>query len=193
MKKILVILGHPNSESLNGALAAAYANGCQNSGAEVKFLKLGELQFDPILHMGYNGHQALEPDLENAQSLILWADHVAWFYPSWWGNAPALLKGFIDRVFLSGFAFKYRKDSPISDKLLSGRTARIILTMDAPYIWNWLMYGNSNIRWMKNATLEFCGFKVKKTITFGQVRFAKEEKIQSWLKEMEVIGRKDGN
>lgn len=192
MKKILVILGHPNNESLNGSLAESYAKGCISAGAEVKILKLGELQFDPILRLGYNSHQALEPDLEKAKELILWAEHIAWFYPSWWGNAPALLKGFIDRVFLPGFAFKYRKDSPMNDKLLAGRTARIFITMDAPYIWNWLMYGNSNIRWMKNATLEFCGFKVKKSITFGQVRFAKNEKIQNWLNDVEKIGKNDG-
>jgi NAD(P)H dehydrogenase (quinone) len=191
MKKVLVIIGHPSNESLNVALAESYANACRSAGAEVEILHLGTLQFDPILRTGYKQQQTLEPDLEKAKALILWSQHIAWFYPSWWGNAPALLKGFIDRVFLPGFAFKYRKDSPMSDKLLAGRTARIFMTMDAPYFWNWLMYGNSNIRWIKNATLEFCGFKVKKTITFGQVRFAKAEKIQQWLEKVSSIGVKD--
>lgn len=191
MKKILIIVGHPNSGSLNGSFADAYAKEVKAQGAEVEVLKLGELTFDPILKMGYKDIQLLEPDLERAQSLIRWADHLVWFYPSWWGNAPALLKGFVDRVFLPGFAFKYRKDSPFNDKLLTGKTARIILTMDAPSIWNWLMYHNANIHWLKNATLKFCGVKVKKTIIFDKVRYATEAKIQQWIAKIGQIAKSD--
>src|SRR5256885_16433644 len=72
----------------------------------------------------YRQDQPLEPDLQRAQADILWASHLAWAYPTWWGGLPALLKGFIDRIFLPGFAFKYRKGSVLWDRLLAGRTAR---------------------------------------------------------------------
>ena len=57
------------------------------------------------------------------QQDILWADHLVFVYPNWWSTVPALLKGLIDRMFVPGFAFKYRENSPFWDKLLKGKTA----------------------------------------------------------------------
>ena len=104
-QRILVILGHPSESSLCAGLAQSYIEGARAAGAEVRLLALGALTFDPLLHAGYRGEQALEPDLQAAQAQITWAEHLVWVYPTWWGAMPALLKGFIDRVFLPGFAF----------------------------------------------------------------------------------------
>ena len=120
-QRILVILGHPSADSLSAALAQSYKEGAQAAGAQVRLLDLGALAFDPILRAGYRGEQALEPDLQAAQAQITWAEHLVWVYPTWWGAMPALLKGFIDRVFLPGFAFKYRQGSSLWDRLLAGR------------------------------------------------------------------------
>lgn len=104
-------------------------------------LKLGEMQFDPILRDGYNHSQTLEPDLLEAQRQIHWAEHLVFVYPVWWGGIPALLKGFFDRVFLPGFAFKYRNRSQLWDKLLKGRTADLLVTLDTPpWYFRWI-YG----------------------------------------------------
>ena len=189
MRNILVILGHPSSESLNNALAEAYAEGARSAGHQVKILKLGELNFDPILRQGFRRIQELEPDLQEAQALIRWADHLVFVYPSWWGNLPALLKGFLDRTFLPGFAFKYKGgDSPWWDRLLSGKSARIILTMDSPRVYNWLAYGDANIKAMKKATLHYCGVKPVKTTIFDKVRFANAEKREKWLADCRKLG-----
>ena len=131
-KKILVILGHPDVDSFCGALSKAYVKGALAAGFEVRELKLRSLDFDPILWKGYNKIQKLEPDLVRAQELIQWSDHMVFVYPNWWGTTPALMKGFFDRVFLPGFAFKYRENSQFWDKLLTGRTAHLIVTMDTP-------------------------------------------------------------
>ena len=106
---MLVILGHPRRDSLCGALAGAYADGARAAGHEVRFLALGDLDFDPIRREGYGEAPPLEPDLVRAQHDISWCDHMAWAYPNWWGTMPALMKGFIDRVILPGFAFRYRE------------------------------------------------------------------------------------
>ena len=95
-------------------------------------LRLGELVFDPVLHNGYSDIQALEPDLLSAQSDILWATHLVFVFPIWWGGIPALMKGFLDRIFLPGFAFKYRAGKTFPDKLLQGRTAHLLVTLDTP-------------------------------------------------------------
>lgn len=190
MKKILVILGHPNANSFNNALAERYADGAREGGHEVRILKLGELQFDPILRHGYQQRQELESDLQSAWEDIQWAQHLVWIFPTWWGVAPALLKGFLDRLFLPGLAFKYRPNSPWWDKYLTGRSARIITTMDSPGFYNWLVYRNANIRGLKNATLEFCGIKPVRVTTFDRLRFADEQRRQKMLEQVFALGKK---
>jgi len=185
-KKILLILGHPHTESLCGSLAAAYANGAQRKKADVRQLALGDLHFDPILRPGTS--QPLEPDLVKAQDWITWADHLVFVYPNWWGSMPALLKGFLDRTLLSGFAFKYRQGSPMWDKLLIGRTAQLIVTMDTPpffYRWIFKMPGHEQ---MKRTILGFCGVRVKKITEFAIVRKSSREQRQKWLTIANQLG-----
>ena len=126
MKKILIINGHPDAESFNAALAEAYKKGAIESGAEVKEIVVRELQFNPNLQFGYRKRTELEPDLLEAQAKIKWAEHLVWIYPVWWGSLPAILKGFIDRTFLPGFAFEKIENSVWWDKLLKGKSERII-------------------------------------------------------------------
>jgi len=179
--RILVILGHPQRDSFCGALAQAYADAARSAGAAVRELYLGDLKFDPILRHGYRQIQALEPDLVEAQEAIQWAKHLVFVYPNWWGSMPALLKGFIDRAFLPGFAFKYRTNSPLWDRLLSDRTAHLIVTMDTPpwyYRWVFKMPGHNQ---MRRTILEFCGIKPVKITEIGPVRAASLQQRKKWL------------
>lgn len=130
MKKILIINGHPNAGSFCAALAEHYKTGAANSGAEVKEIIIRDLVFDPNLKFGYGQRVELEADLLVAQEKIKWADHLVWVHPVWWGGVPAITKGFIDRLFLPGFAFRYRENSVWWDKLLTDKTAHIITTLD---------------------------------------------------------------
>ena len=189
MRKILLIMAHPDRQSFNNALADAYENGAKDSGAEIKRLDLAGLDFDLNLNRGYHEKQELEPDLQKAQELITWADHLVFVYPIWWGMMPALLKGFLDRTFLPGFAFKYRKDSPWWDQYFKGKTARIITTMDAPYIYFWLKYGCAGHKAMKKATLEFCGVKPVRITNFDRVKDSTGEKRRKWLEKVESLGK----
>jgi putative NADPH-quinone reductase len=188
MKRTLLILGHPDTNSLCGALADAYQKGAVEGGGELRRINLGELSFDPILHKGYHEIQELEPALKKAQDDILWAEHLVLVYPVWWGLYPALLKGFLDRTLLPGFAFKYKENSPWWNKLLKGRSARLITTMDAPYLYQWFMYGDSAHKAIKKATLEFCGIKPVKITSFSQVKFADDKKRAGWIKQAEELG-----
>jgi len=189
-KKILVILGHPDTDSFCGALARAYVEGAKASGVEVRELNLGELEFDPVLWKGYHTIQELEPDLVQAQQLIKWSDHMVFVYPNWWGAMPALMKGFFDRAFLPGFAYQYRSNSSFWDKLLSGRTAHLIVTMDTPpwyYRWIWHRPGHNE---MKRTILGFCGIKVRVITELAMVRNSLPETREKWIAMVNKLGSK---
>lgn len=187
-KRILLILGTPKSASLCHALAEAYTSGARGEGHVVRQLRLGELQFDPILRDGYSQGQALEPDLLEAQRQIHWAEHLVFVYPVWWGGIPALLKGFFDRVFLPGFAFKYRNRSQLWDKLLSGRTADLLVTLDTPpWYFRWI-YGAPAHRQMTRTILGFSGIKTRRLTEFAPVRPSSEQQRQNWLSQAERLG-----
>ncbi|MCW7494288.1 NAD(P)H-dependent oxidoreductase [Leptospira sp. 2 VSF19] len=188
-RNILVVLGHPNSNSLCAHLAETYVNEAKKVGHTVNFLKLGELKFDYNLHMGHKkeSQQLLEPDLIQSQRLISESDHLVFVFPSWWASMPAVLKAWIDRVFLPGFSFKYRKNSPFPEKLLLGKTARIIVTMDAPS-WYYKWFNKSpGVQLLKFGTLEFCGVSPVKVTIFGQVRTRKQRDFMKWTKLVESI------
>ncbi len=190
-KKILIINGHPDRESFNFGLAEAYRMGAVRSGAEVKVIAVSEINFNPNLQYGYRQRTDLEPDLHEAQEKIKWAEHLVWIYPVWWGSIPALLKGFIDRVFLPGFAFKKRENSVWWDKLLKNKSARIISTLDQPAWYYWLVYRQPSHHAMKKLTLEFCGIKPVRITTIGPLRLSKETFRNSWLKKIERLGQQN--
>lgn len=189
-QNILVIVGHPDSSSFCGALAKAYIDKARESGSDVRELYLGELSFDPILWKGYNKIQALEPDLVKAQELIQWSNHMVFVYPNWWGAMPALMKGFFDRVFLPGFAFKYRDNSLFWDKLLSGRTAHLMVTMDTPPWYFRLVYRRPGHNQMKRTILGFCGIKVVKITEFALIKESSPAQRAQWISKAQELGAK---
>lgn len=187
-KRILVILGHPAKDSFCGALADSYIKGAKEAGNDVQLISIGNLSFDPVLHDGYKTIQVLEPDLITAQTSIIWAQHIVFVYPIWWGAMPALLKGFIDRVFLPGFAFKFKDGSMFWDRLLSGRSAHLLVTMDTPpwyFRWIYRMPGHNQ---MKRTILEFCGIKPVAISNFGVIKSSNPKNREKWLAEANKLG-----
>lgn len=182
--RTLLILGHPNPDSFNAALAKAYADAAQQSGRELRRLNLHELSFDPILHGAYRAAQALEPDLQRAQADILWAEEIVWVYPVWWGGLPALLKGFLDRTLLPGFAYRFHKGHRSWDRLLKGRTTRIVVTLDTPGWFDRLVYGRPAWRQMRHTVLGFCGMKLLSTTTCAPVATSRPAQRDRWLAEV---------
>jgi NAD(P)H dehydrogenase (quinone) len=189
-KKILIINGHPNASSFNFGIAAAYKQGAESSGAEVKEVVIADLKFNPNLEFGYQKRTELEPDLIEAWDKIVWADHLVWIHPVWWGGLPAITKGFIDRVFLPGFAFKFRENSVWWDKLLAGKTANIITTLDQPSWYYWFAFGRPSVNQLKKSTLEYCGIKPVKVTYIGIVKTADVALRKKWLDKVVILGRK---
>jgi len=187
---ILIINGHPDKESYNWALADAYKKGAIASGAEVKEIRIVELDFNPNLQYGYRKRTTLEPDLLAAQEQIKWAHHLVWVYPVWWGAVPAIMKGFLDRVLLPGFAFKKREGSVWWDKYLTGKTSRIICTMDQPTWFYRYLNGQPSHMAMKRLTLKFIGIKKVRITSIGPLRLSKPAFRNKWLKKVEALGVK---
>lgn len=156
--RCLLILAHPRRDSLCGALFDAYAAGARQAGADCRALILSEMRFDLTVHTVSPELQPLELDLVRAQHDIAWAEHLVFIYPTWWGTFPALLKGFLDRVMTPGFAFQHVTHDKW-DKLLAGRTADLITTIDTPPLIYRLVYRAPGRQALARATLGYCGLR----------------------------------
>lgn len=191
--RVAAILGHPNGPSFNRALAARYIDGLRASGAHVDVLDLEAMDFDPILHHGYAQIQPLESDLLAAQQTIEAADHVLIAFPVWWGTPPALVKGFFERTFLPGWAFKFGELWPLPKRLLKGRSAHLIVTMDSPTVVYDLWYRRSAHRAVVNGTLRFCGIGPVSSSTITAVKYRPRALLDWHLNRMETLGRRHGS
>lgn len=191
MKKILIINGHPNPSSFNFGIAESYLKGAIASGSEVDTITIADLKFNPNLQFGYQKRTELEPDLVESWQKIKKADHLVWIHPIWWGGLPAITKGFIDRLFLPGMAFEYRENSVWWDKLLKGKTAHIITTLDQPSWYYKLIYGNPSVNQLKKTVLEFCGVKPVKVSYIGIIKTSDDFQKEKWLQKVYDFGLKN--
>lgn len=189
-KKIFILLGHPNTDTLAGAIASAYEVGALSAGHEVRRLNVGDLQFDPILHMGYRKRQELEPDLLTFQANVSWCDHFVIVYPNWWSGMPALLKGLFDRAWLPGFAYNFYKDGRLGwNKRLKGKTGRLILLANTHPLMTWLFFGEFT-NGLARATLSFSGITPVRIKVFSPSEKATPTRIGWWLTRVKEMGRK---
>lgn len=187
--RLLLIVGHPRSNSLSAALAKAYAEGAIHADAAIRTLALADMTFAPDVSAAPISAQPLEPGITEAQRLISWASHIVLFYPTWWGTCPARLKGFLDRTLTPGFAFAENDAAPTGfEGLLSGRTAHLVTTMDTPlWVYRWI-YGRPGSNALARATLGFCGIAPVRVTAFSPVRRSTPELRADWLARIAAEG-----
>lgn len=187
-KKVLVINGHPDQESFNYGLADAYLQGLATKSVHVDQINIANLQFNPNLAFGYRKISVLESDLLDAIEKIKAADHLVWIFPMWWYGLPALMKGFIDRIFLPGTFFKYQKGKLFPRQLLKGKTARLIITADTVRWYDRWFMGSPLINQFKKGTLEFCGVKPVKVTYIAPIKDSTKVFRSKWLKKVQKLG-----
>ncbi|WP_235890480.1 NAD(P)H-dependent oxidoreductase [Sandaracinobacter neustonicus] len=173
--QVLLIDGHPGSARLTSHLLDVYASALP-PGCTITRIAVRDLVFDPVLHDGYAKRQAWEPDVRRVAEALLAADHLVIAFPMWWGAEPAPLSGLLSRVLLPGFAFAYHPKDPWWDRLLTGRSADLIVTMDTPPIWLWFAFGNALLRRWRGQILQFVGLKPVRTFALGPVKQGGVEK-----------------
>jgi len=186
-KRILVLSGSPKSSSFSEHLAESYASAASEY-HEVRVLKISKMHFNPDLSAGYHQSQELEEDLIIFQAAIEWAEHLVITTPIWWGTLPAKFKGVFDRAFLPGFAFSYENGKAIPKKLLKGKTARILMTMDTPTWYYRYVQGAPALKQLKITTLRFCGFKGIRSHMLGPMISANESQKEQWLQMAKRLG-----
>lgn len=172
---VLLIDAHPDEGRYCSHLLGVYREALPAS-AEVTLVALRDLTFTPNLAHGYAKRTEWEPDLQRLAAAFDACDHVAFAFPMWWGAEPAQLKGLIDRLFLPGFMFAYHEHDTFWDRLMAGRSADVIATMDTPPLFLRLAYGNALIRRWKGQVLGFVGFKPVRVLPLGQVKFGGAQK-----------------
>jgi len=186
-KKICLVFCHPDQDSFNRALCDSYLAGAKDSGHEVRVLDLYQMQFDPVLRDSRTFKQQEEPAIIEARQVIDWCEHIVLVFPVWWFSLPALLKGFLDRVLVPGFAYQF--DGPmIWRKLLRGRSARVFCTMDSPPIIAKLS-GDPVASMLKFGTLGFVGFKPVTINCFGPLKLSCSWMRERWLSEVKHLGK----
>jgi putative NADPH-quinone reductase len=193
--KILILNCHNRENSFCTALAKAYEEGAAFAGHEIKTLNLRDLELGKYLLHGHDKRYEPEENVLKAQHLINWSDHLVFVYPTWWAGLPALLRLFFEMVFSPGFAFKYHdrmgKNIVRWDKLLKGKSARVISTMDAPpWYYRWII-GNPGGKIMKKGILGFSGIKVVGTTYFGSVKLSTEKQREDWLRTTLKLGKNE--
>lgn len=187
---VLAILGHPRTDSFCGALLESYTTGACEAGAVVRTLYVAELRFEPNVLYEDILTQPDEPDIVRARNLIRWADHIVLVYPGWWGVMPALLKGFFDRVLTPGFAFRFYAEGNGWHKLLKGKTADIISTIDMPAWVFRLIYRQPGNHALRRSTLGFAGIRTTRTVNLGPVRTSTPLQRADWLRRVNALGRR---
>ncbi|NML23573.1 NAD(P)H-dependent oxidoreductase [Pseudoflavitalea sp. G-6-1-2] len=188
MKNVLIINGHPDRESFNHALANAYFQGLSKTDVKISRIDIGSLQFNPSLQFGYRKRMELEPDLKASVELIQKADHLVWFFPVWWYGYPAIMKGFIDRVFLPGITYENIPGKPLPNKLLKGKTGHIIVTADTPGWYHWLVMKRPAINQFKKGTLQFCGISPVKVTYIAVMKNSTDSFRKKWLQRIRLSG-----
>ncbi|RCW43003.1 NAD(P)H-dependent oxidoreductase [Paenibacillus prosopidis] len=194
--KTLVIYTHPNHQSLSYAFLQKVIQGSGENPniTEIKVLDLYEEGFNPVLIFNENKRRRdmhADPGLAKYREQMIWADKIVFVYPIWWGRPPAMLMGYIDQMFASGFAYK-DKGGLLPEGLLKGKSVVCVSTMKGPAHYPLLWLNNAHKVLMKRALFNYVGIKKVKFFEFGNMESPKgrqEEKLNKIYRYFKTLDR----
>ena len=191
--KVSVILAHPGPESFNHAIAATVVQALAENGHTVAFHDLYAEHFDPVLPYAEIPRDApLDPVIARHCSEIATADGIVIIHPDWWGQPPAILKGWIDRVIRPGIAYRFREGDNgegIPEGLLAAKAALVFNTANTPAERERAVFGDPLERLWKDCIFSFCGVPVVHRRMFAVVVTSTAEERAGWLAEAAALTR----
>jgi putative NADPH-quinone reductase len=188
--KISVILAHPDEKSFNHAIAQTVVKQLENNGHSVRSHDLYEENFDPLLVAKEIADDALLPQVikEHCEE-IAEADGIIIVHPNWWGQPPAILKGWIDRVVRPGVAYEFLEGDSgegVPKGLLKARAAIVFNSSNTDQEREINVFGDPLETIWKNCVFGLCGIPVFYRRTFSVVITSSEAQRKHWLNEVEA-------
>lgn len=192
--RILIIDGHPDSRPTHflHELARFYEQGAREGGHQVRTIHVGTLRFPLLRSSRAYVSGKVPPTIAAAQKSILWADHLVFLYPLWLGTMPAKLKGFLEQVLRPGFAFAKRGAGQRPQRLLKGRSARIIVTRGMPELFDEVDRSPHSIRNVAGDVFTLCGVRpVRITVVEGPEALTdvERDKLHYHMRRMGAIAK----
>jgi NAD(P)H dehydrogenase (quinone) len=184
---ILIILGHPDRDSFNHALASTVCETCRDNGHGVLFHDLYAEEFDPILTKAeIPEHGLVQENIQFHCDELRSSDCIVIIHPNWWGQPPAILKGWIDRVVRSGIAYRF-EDGDTGDGvpigLLKAKAALVLNTSNTPDERELSAFGDPLESLWKSCILGLCGVHIFERRMFNVIVTSTHGQRQAWLNE----------
>ncbi len=191
--KILIILGHPSQESFNHAIAKAVRDDLTKLGFEVMFHDLYQEKFPPLLpESEISRIGQLDKTVETHCQELAVADGIVIVHPNWWGQPPAVVKGWIDRVFRPGTAYRFEEGDDgegVPVGLLKATTAVVLNTSNTLPAREIEVFGDPLDAIWRRCIFELCGVSDFYRKMFSVVVISSEEQRKSWLEEAKTLCR----
>jgi len=188
---ILIILGHPDPNSFNHAMAAAVQEAVATNGHTVLFHDLYAEKFDPCLSKEEIPQEADLPVLikQHCEELGI-ADGIVIIHPNWWGQPPAILKGWVDRVVRPGVAYRFDEDDSgegIPVGLLKAKAALVLNTSNTPDEREKTIFGDPLELLWKQCVFDLCGVKNVTRRMFNVIVTSSQKQRKKWLGEVKEL------
>lgn len=188
---LLVILGHPDPKSFNHAIASTICKTAVENGHHVVFHDLYDENFDPCLPTEEIPQEAVLPDViqHYCEELVL-ADGIAVVHPNWWGQPPAILKGWIDRVVRPGVAYRFDEGDSgegIPVGLLKAKAALVLNTSNTPDERERAVFCDPLERLWKQCVFNLCGVTNVTRRMFNVIVTSEQEQREKWLEEVKTL------
>jgi len=192
--KISVILAHPSKASFNHAIAQSAVDELSTNNHTIFYHDLYDEQFNPILEADEIPKDVILPaEIEKLCEEIAQSDGVIIIHPNWWGQPPAILKGWVDRVIRPGVAYEFMEDDSgegIPNGLLKGKTALVFNTSNTPTEREQKVFGDPLEALWKNCIFDLCGVNDFYRRMFNVIVTSSEKQRKDWLQEVkETVAR----
>ncbi len=186
--KISIILGHPKKGSFNHSIAGAAVQTLMNNGHAVMYHDLYEESFDPVLSENEMPRDAvLSPLIKGHCEEIAGADGIIIVHPNWWGQPPAIMKGWIDRVIRPGVAYEFREGDTgegVPAGLLKAKAALVFNTSNTRPDREQEVFGDPLETIWRNCIFGLCGTTNVHRRTFGVMVTSSGRQREAWLQEV---------